>query len=67
MGEKNWPPRNALTPGDKNIKNDDPLVDRKQIVFSQVHIKLGLMTQFVKALNHSGDCFSYNSLILILH
>lgn len=56
--KKNWPPRISLTPGDKNIKNE-PLVDRNKIVFPPLHIKLGLMKQFVKALDRTGDCFSY--------
>ena len=45
-------------PGNKNIKNDI-LVDREQIVFQPLHIKLGLIKEFVKALDHSGDCFRY--------
>src|SRR6185436_10416008 len=56
--KKSWPPRNSLTPGDKNIIND-PLVDRKKIVLPPLHIKLGLMKQFTKALDHNGDCFRY--------
>src|SRR5678816_1848469 len=55
---KTWPPRISLTPGDKNIKNE-PLVDRNKIVFPTLHIKLGLMKQFVKPLDHTGDCFRY--------
>ena len=53
-----WPQRQSLASGDKNVIND-PLVDRKNIVFPPLHIKLGLMKQFVKALDHSGECFSY--------
>lgn len=55
---KNWQPRKSLTPGEKNIIYE-PLVDPKNIVFPPLHIKLGLMKQFVKAIDHSGDCFSY--------
>ena len=53
-----WPQRQSLASGDKNVINDT-LVVRKNIVFSPLHIKLGLMKQFVKALDHSGECFSY--------
>ena len=53
-----WHQRQSLASGDKKVIND-PLVDRKNIVFSPLHIKLGLMEQFVKALDHSGECFSY--------
>ena len=52
------PKRESLSSGDLNVIND-PLVDRKNIVFPPLHIKLGLMKQFVKALDHSGECFSY--------
>lgn len=55
---KEWPSRNSLIPGDKNIINE-PLVDRKNIILPPLHIKLGLMKQFVKALDHTGDCFGY--------
>ena len=55
---KEWPQRRSLAPGDKNVIND-PLVDRKNIVFPPLHIKLGLMKQFVKALDNNGECFSY--------
>lgn len=55
---KEWPSRSNLEPGDKNIINT-PLVDRKNILLPPLHIKLGLMKQFVKALDHSGDCFGY--------
>ena len=55
---KEWPPRNTMKPGEKNIIND-PLVDQKNIILPPLHIKLGLMKQFVKALDRSGDCFGY--------
>ena len=55
---KECPPRNTIKPGENNIGNN-PLVDRKNIILSPLHIKLGLMKQFVKALDRSGDCFGY--------
>ena len=55
---KEWPPRNTIKPGEKNIVNN-PLVDWKKIILPSLHIKLGLMKQFVKALDRSGDCFGY--------
>ena len=45
-----WPPRNTIKPGEKNIINN-PLIDRKNIILPPLHIKLGLMKQFVKALD----------------
>ena len=38
---------------------NEPLVDRSKIVFPLLYIKLGVMKQFVKALDHSGECFSH--------
>ena len=35
------------------------LVERSKIVFPPLHIKLGIMKQFVKALEEDGDCFKY--------
>lgn len=56
--ETNWPPRSGLKPGDPNIVHE-PLVDRMNIIFPPLHIKLGLMKQFVKALSTDGDCLKY--------
>ena len=44
--------------GEKDIINE-PLVDGNKIIFPPLHIKLGLMKQFVKALNKEGNCFEY--------
>ena len=56
--KKEWPIRGQMDVGEKNIINE-PLVDRNKIIFSPLHIKLGLMKQFVKALNKEGNCFEY--------
>lgn len=56
--QSKWPPRSDLKPGDPNIVSQ-PLVDRKNIIFPPLHIKLGLMKQFVRALSTEGDCFKY--------
>ena len=55
---KEWPPRNTIKPGEKNIVNNS-LVDQKNIILPPLHIKLGLIKQFVKAFDRSGDCFGY--------
>ena len=47
-----------LAVGDKNIINES-LVNRNRIILSLLCIKLGLMKQFVKALDKDGDCFNY--------
>ncbi|GFW25148.1 uncharacterized protein TNCV_2262061 [Trichonephila clavipes] len=46
--KQTWPIRKALIPGVKNVERQS-LVDPK-ILFPPLHIKLGLMKQFVKAL-----------------
>ena len=35
------------------------LVDRKNIAFRPLHMKLGLFNQFVEALYKEGNCFQY--------
>lgn len=56
---KEWPSRKDLTPGAKNIVHIS-LVDPQKILLPPLHIKLGIMKQFVKALSKSGGpCFQY--------
>ena len=50
--QKKWPVREQMVPGE-NIQAQ-PLVERSKIVFPPLHIKLGVMKQFVKALNKEG-------------
>ena len=38
---------------------NEPLVDRDSIFLPPLHIKLGLMKQFVKTLDKNGDRFRY--------
>ena len=42
----------------RNVIND-PLVDKDRILFPLLHIKLGLIKQFTKALDKDGDFFTY--------
>lgn len=53
-----WPARTEMISGEKNVVKRS-LVSRDKILLPPMHIKLGLMKQFVKALNKDGDCFSY--------
>ena len=53
-----WLSRHRLIPGEKNVINE-PLVDKKNFIFPQLHIKLAIMKQFIKALDRDGDCFHY--------
>jgi hypothetical protein len=56
--QKQWPRRVALKPGDKNVVRDC-LIDPKKVLLPPLHIKLGLMKQFVKSLLKEGQCFKY--------
>lgn len=58
--QKNWPVRKTLKVGEKNVINQ-PLVDKEKIIFPPLHIKLGIMKQFVRALDVEGNCFKYIS------
>lgn len=53
-----WPLREELKVGDHNVVAE-ALVPREKIIFPFLHIKLGLMKQFVKALNREQECFQY--------
>ena len=54
--KKNWPRRENFNVGEKNIQNR-PLIDPAKVLLPPLHIKLGIMKQFVKALNKEGQCF----------
>lgn len=54
---KKWPERKEKV-GEKNIANP-PLVDKNQIILPPLHIKLGLMKNFVKAMDKEGEGFMY--------
>ena len=58
---ENWPVREQLEVGDKNVIHDQ-LAPREKIIFPPLHINLGLMKQFVKALDKTGQCLQYISL-----
>ena len=55
---KDWPLRTQMEVGEKNVVSA-PLVPRDKIIFPPLHIKLGLMKKFVKALDKGGQCFKY--------
>ena len=57
--KKDWPLREELMPCKERDVINDPLVDRDRILFPSLHIKLGLIKQFTKALDKDGDCFTY--------
>jgi hypothetical protein len=55
---KDWPTRTGLIPGEKSVAHP-PLVNPQYIYLPLLHIKLGLMKNFVKAMNKSGHGFQY--------
>ena len=48
-----WPLRQGLEPGLHNVKSP-PLVEPNKILLPPLHIKLGLMKNFVKAMDRKG-------------
>ena len=55
---KDWPMRDIPKIGSHNVINL-PLVPKHSIILPPLHIKLGLMKQFVKALNVNNPSFLY--------
>jgi hypothetical protein len=55
---KDWPARKSLEPGIMNAENQ-PLVEPSKILLPSVHLKLGLMKNFVKAMNQEEAAFTY--------
>jgi hypothetical protein len=55
---KDWPLRDVLVPGQFNVINE-PLVKREKVLLPPLHIKLGLVKQYIKALNKEGQTFLF--------
>lgn len=55
---KVWPPRDTIQVGVKNLTRE-PLVQKEKIYLPPLHIKLGLIKNFVKALDREGNAFKY--------
>ncbi|UYV83522.1 K02A2.6-like [Cordylochernes scorpioides] len=55
--KKIWPNRKIFTPGYKNIANL-PLIDSENIYLPPLHIKLGSMKNFVKAMDRNASGFA---------
>jgi len=60
--QQDWPKRKDLIPGSKNAS----LVDKQKILLPPLHIKLGIMKQFVKVLDRSGSCFQHLSIMFLV-
>lgn len=55
---KDWPKRKTFHCGDPNVVSE-PIVSREKIIFPPLHIKLGIMKQFVKSLDDDRPCFKH--------
>src|ERR1044072_4531343 len=55
---KVWPLRDRMQPGHKNVVRE-PLVDKCSVIVPPLHTKLGLMKNFVKALDKTSQAFTY--------
>lgn len=53
---KEWPKRENIVVGEYNIQNT-PLVKKENIILPALHIKLGLVKNFIKALDKEGQAF----------
>ena len=51
-----WPARKELTPGMYNVIRE-PFISREKVLLLPFHFKLGLVKQFVKALDFEGEVF----------
>ena len=56
--QKMWPRRDEFLPGVRNVKAH-PLVDPAKVLLPPLHIKLGCMKNFVKAMDKDGEGFKY--------
>jgi len=55
---KYWPSRKSLETGIMNVEKQ-PLVELSKILLSSMHLKLGLMANFVKAMDQEEAAFTY--------
>ncbi|KAL6481179.1 hypothetical protein MHYP_G00092590 [Metynnis hypsauchen] len=55
---RDWPQRTEFTVGKNNVKWE-PLVDPRKVLMPPLHIKLGLIKQFVRALDKESRAFNY--------
>lgn len=56
--KKKWPKRNSYVPGKADVENR-PLVDPRKILFPPLHIKLGLIKNFIKKLKPGSKAIAF--------
>ena len=62
---KHWPYRQSLTPGMKNVVHK-PLIMSSKVLPPPLHIKLGLMKNFVKISNFLFIFIVHKTMIVLL-
>ena len=60
--QKDWGSGSTFVPGEHSLK-ENPLVDMNKVLLPPLHIKLGLMKNFVKALHKNGAAFQHLSTV----
>ena len=60
--QKDWGPLSTFVPGEHSLKVN-PLVDMNKVPLRPLHINLGLMKNFVKALHKNGAVFQRLSIV----
>ena len=55
---RNWPQRTEFSVGKSNVKSE-PLLDPRKVLFPPLHIKLGLIKQFVRAIDKKSAAFKH--------
>ena len=60
--QKDWGSRSTFVPGEHSLK-ENPLVDMNKVLLPPLHIKLGLMKNFVKALHKNAAAFQHLSTV----
>ena len=60
--QKDWGSRSTFVPGEHSLKGN-PLVDMNKVLLPPLHIKLGFMKNFVKALHKNGATFQHLSTV----
>ncbi|XP_076036895.1 uncharacterized protein LOC143022524 [Oratosquilla oratoria] len=56
--KRDWPQRTEFCVGKNNVKWE-PLLDPKKVLFPPLHLKLGLMKQFVRVLDKESPAFKF--------
>jgi hypothetical protein len=60
--KRNWPQRKSLNVGEENVQHPE-LAEWHKILLPPLHIKLGLMKNFVKAMGRTGSTFKSFSVL----